>query len=154
MTRLERTARRLHQPVGAGPRACFLLAAILVVVALMFPLKHGGLALATSIATAVNVGMLWIILRRHIGKILDRDFYRSLGRTVLASVVMWGIILLLGLIYPWDTDGPFDSRFIHLMLCVVGGAGAFFFAAYLLKSPEMTEAVGSIRRRLSPKHLS
>ncbi len=123
-------------------------------VALMFPLKHGGLALATSIATAVNVGMLWIILRRRIGKILDRDFYRSLGRTVLASVVMWGIILLVGLIYPWDTEGPFDSRFIHLMLCVAGGAGVFFFAAYLLKSPEMTAAVGSIRRRLSPKHPS
>lgn len=38
MTRLERTAHRLHQPVGAAPRACFLLAAVCVVVALMFPL--------------------------------------------------------------------------------------------------------------------
>ena len=36
-------------------------------VALMFPLKHGGIALATSIATAVNVGMLWVILKRRIG---------------------------------------------------------------------------------------
>jgi len=120
----------------------------------MFPLKHGGLALATSIATTVNVGMLWIILRRRIGKLLDRDFYISLGRTLLASVAMWGIILLVGLIYPWDTDGPFDSRFIHLALCVAGGAGTFFVAAYLLKSPEMTTAAGSIRRRLFPKHLS
>ena len=33
-----RTARRLHQPVGAWPRACFLLAAVLIVTAHFFPL--------------------------------------------------------------------------------------------------------------------
>ncbi len=118
-------------------------------VVLMFPLKHGGLALATSIATAVNVGMLWVILRRRIGKLLDREFYRSFGRTSLASLVMWGVILLIGLLYPWNTGGPFNSRLIHLILCVAGGSTAFFGAALLMKSPEITEALGSIRRRLA-----
>ncbi len=75
----------------------------------MFPLKHGGIALATSIASAVNVGMLWVILKRRIGTILDGEFYRSLGKTALASLVMWGVILLIGLLYPWDTAGPFDA---------------------------------------------
>ena len=118
-------------------------------VALMFPLQHGGLALATSIASAVNVGMLWVILRRRIGKLLDREFYRSLGRTSLASLVMWGIILLVGLLYPWNTTGPFNARLIHLILCVAGGGGAFFAAAFFFKSPEITTTLGSIRRRLS-----
>ncbi len=120
-------------------------------VALMFPLQHGGLALATSIATAVNVGMLWVILRRRIGKLLNREFYHSLGRTSLASLVMWGIILLIGMIYPWNITGPFDARLIHLVLCVAGGAVAFFGAALLLKSPEITTAIGSIRRRLDKR---
>jgi putative peptidoglycan lipid II flippase len=115
-------------------------------VALMFPLQHGGLALATSIATAVNVGMLWVILRRRIGKLLGRDFYHSLGRTSLASLVMGGVILLIGMIYPWNITGPFDARLIHLLLCIAGGASAFFTAACLLKSPETTAAIGSIRR--------
>jgi putative peptidoglycan lipid II flippase len=118
-------------------------------VALMFPLKHGGLALATSIATAVNVGVLWVILRRRIGKLLDRNFYRSLGRTSLASLIMWGVILLVGLLYPWNTDGPFHARLIHLVLCVAGGAASFFASALLLKSPEITDALGAIRRRLT-----
>ena len=115
---------------------------------LMFPLKHGGLALATSIASAVNVGMLWVILRRRIGKLLDREFYRSLARTSLASLIMWGVILLVGLLYPWNTGGPFHVRFVHLILCVAAGAVAFFTSALLLKSPEITDALGSIRRRL------
>ena len=124
-------------------------------VALMFPLRHGGLALATSIATAVNVGMLWVILRKRIGKLLDRNFYGSLGRTFLASLVMWVVILLIGAIYPWNIAGPFDARLIHLLLCIAGGGAAFFGAALLLKSPEMTTTIGLIRRRLArPKHPS
>ena len=117
-------------------------------VALMFPLKHGGLALATSIATAVNVGMLWVILNRRIGKLLDRTFYDSLGRTCLASLAMWGVVWLIGTVYPWNIAGPFDARLVHLLLCVAGGAVSFFGAALLLRSPEVTTAVGSIRRRL------
>ncbi|MBN2439215.1 MAG: murein biosynthesis integral membrane protein MurJ [Deltaproteobacteria bacterium] len=118
-------------------------------VALMFPLQHAGLALATSIATAVNVGMLWIILRKRIGKLLDREFYRSLCRTSLASLIMWGVILLIGLVHSWSITEPFDARLIHLILCIAGGAAAFFGAAFLLKCPEMNDAIGSIRRHLS-----
>jgi putative peptidoglycan lipid II flippase len=126
-----------------------LIVNVVFSVVLMFPLKHGGLALATSIATAVNVGMLGVILRRRIGKLLDREFYRSLGRTSLASLVMWGVILLISMIYPWNISGPFDARLTHLTLCVAGGGVAFFAAAFFFKSPEITTAIDSIRRRLS-----
>ena len=118
-------------------------------VALMFPLKHGGLALATSIASAVNVGMLWVILKKRIGELLDWGFYRSVGRTSVASLVMCGVILLIGMIYPWNVSGPFNARLIYLVLCITGGGAAFFGAALLLKSTEITAAIGSIRRRLA-----
>ena len=104
-------------------------------VALMFPLKHGGIALATSIASAVNVGMLWVILNRKIGTILDSQFYLSLGKTLLASLVMWGVILLIGLLYPWRISGPFDGRLIYLVLCVFGGATAFFADRHSCRKP-------------------
>ena len=120
-------------------------------VALMFPLKHGGIALATSIASAVNVGMLWAILKRRIGTILDSEFYLSLGKTLLASLVMWGVILAIGSFYPWRTSGPFDAKLIYLVLCVVGGAFAFFATAFLVKSPEIATTIKSVRRRITPK---
>jgi putative peptidoglycan lipid II flippase len=115
----------------------------------MFPLKHGGLALATSIASAVNVGMLWVILRKRIGKLLDRAFYLSVGKTAMASLVMVGTILVVGLIYPWNTSGPFNARLIHLVLCVACGGAAFFVAAFLFHSPEIATTVDAIRRRLT-----
>jgi putative peptidoglycan lipid II flippase len=118
-------------------------------VALMFPLKHGGIALATSIASAVNVGMLWVILTRRVGPILDSEFAPSVGKTALASLVMWGVILLIGILTPWDTAGPLGARLMYLALCVTAGGAAFFAAAHLFKSPDMAIAVGALRRRIA-----
>ncbi len=118
-------------------------------VALMFPLKHGGIALATSIASAVNVGMLWVILTRRVGPILDGEFAPSVGKTALASLVMWGVILLIDLLTPWNTAGHLGARLIYLALCVTAGGAAFFAAAHLLKSPDMAIAVGALRRRIA-----
>ncbi|MBU4581760.1 MAG: murein biosynthesis integral membrane protein MurJ [Proteobacteria bacterium] len=126
-----------------------LIVNVLFSLVLMFPFKHAGLALATSIASAVNVGVLWIILRRRIGKLLDREFYRSLGKTAIASLVMWGVIFFISLIYPWNTTGPFNTRLIHLVLCVTGGGAAFFAAAFLFNSPEITATFDAIRRHLT-----
>jgi putative peptidoglycan lipid II flippase len=118
-------------------------------VALMFPLRHGGLALATSIASAVNVGMLWVILRRRVGPLLESDFYRSVAKTALASLAMGAIILLAGLAYPWQGDGPFRARFLHLLLTVAAGGGGFLLAAFFLRSPEIAHALAALRRRLA-----
>ena len=117
-------------------------------VALMFPLKHGGIALATSIASAVNVGMLWVILKRRVGPILDGEFATSVGKTALASLLMWGAILLIGLLIPWDPMGPFGARLFYLVLCVTAGGAIFFTAAALLKSPDIAIALGALRRRI------
>jgi putative peptidoglycan lipid II flippase len=116
-------------------------------VALMFPLRHGGLALATSIASAVNVGMLWLILRRRVGPLLDREFFLSLGKTVLASLVMGGVLLLTGLAYPWQAEGPFSVRLTHLVFAVAAGGGGFAVASFFLKSPEIAHALAALRRR-------
>jgi putative peptidoglycan lipid II flippase len=116
-------------------------------VALMFPLKHGGIALATSIASAVNVGMLWVILNRRIGTMLDAEFYRSLCKTLFASLVMWGAILLIGRFYPWEISGSFNTRLFYLVYCIAGGTAAFFISAFLLKSPEVVMALASVRRK-------
>jgi putative peptidoglycan lipid II flippase len=113
-------------------------------------LKHGGIALATSIASAVNVGMLWVILKRRIGNILDAEFYRSFGKTVFASLVMGGVILVVEMITPWQPLGPFDARLIYLVLCITGGTAAFFTAAFLLKSPEIESMLKSVQRRIAP----
>jgi putative peptidoglycan lipid II flippase len=118
-------------------------------VSLMFPLKHGGIALATSIASAVNVGMLWVILKRRIGTILDGEFTRSVTKTALASLVMGTALFIISLLYPWNISAPFSARMIYLVLCVVGGGIAFLAGAFLFGSPEVILMKDALRRQIA-----
>lgn len=124
-----------RSPMRAAIVALVVNAAASVV--LMFPLQHGGIALATSLASAVNVSMLWVILRRRMGPIVDGEFYLSLGKTILASCVMAGAIGALDFLWPWPPAGPLAARSLHLAARILAGLAAFGIAACLLRSPEM-----------------
>ena len=117
-------------------------------VVLMFPLKHGGLALATSIASAVNVMILAIILKRKIGTFLDREFFRSIFRTIFPSLMMWGAIALVGYIIPWENAAPFQTRFYFLTASIVAGMAAFLTFSFLVKNPEIMMLTGAVKRRV------
>ncbi|MBN1613852.1 MAG: murein biosynthesis integral membrane protein MurJ [Deltaproteobacteria bacterium] len=125
-----------------------LAANVLLSIVLMQPMKHAGLALATSIASAINVIMLWIILERKIGRILREDFFHSLWKTVTASLVMLLAIHSVEGILPWRTDGVFEERLLYLSVCIALGLAAFFLCACLLRSPEVVTFTGAVRRRL------
>lgn len=118
-------------------------------IALMYPLQHAGLALATSLASAANVIVLYAILRRRIGVFLRKDFFRSLARIASASLIMWGVIALVGLIFPWDLQAGFRDRATFLALAIAGGLGGFIAAAYLLKCEEMIHLAAMIKRKTS-----
>ena len=115
---------------------------------LMFPLKHGGLALATSIASAVNVILLTVILTRKIGCFMNRDFYGAVFRMILASAVMWMAIILVDWIFPWKTGGAFQDRLSFLTVAIAVGAATFFSACAALKIPEMTAIIGILQRKI------
>ncbi|MFC1644348.1 murein biosynthesis integral membrane protein MurJ, partial [Candidatus Omnitrophota bacterium] len=55
---------------------------------LMWPLKVGGLALATSIAATTNFVILYVMLTRRIGDIGTRAILSSFVRICVASVIM------------------------------------------------------------------
>jgi len=55
---------------------------------LMFPLKIGGLALATSIAAMTNLVLLYVILKRKIGDPGTAGIVSSLGRICAAALLM------------------------------------------------------------------
>ena len=55
------------------------------------PLNHGGLALATSLAATLNIGLLTLQLRKKIGRMDGRKILKSLLRIIPASIAM-GVI--------------------------------------------------------------
>jgi len=134
-------------PVQIGIAA--LIMNTLLSVLLMFPLQHGGLALATSLASAFNVALLYLILTRRIGGFLDRLFFQSLGKICLSSLLMLGAIYLMDLAFPWNPEAGFQERFLVLSLEIAAGGAAFLAASYGLKSPELMVVVDSVRKGIS-----
>lgn len=118
-------------------------------VALMFPMKHSGLALATSIASAVNVLTLGFLLRKRIGGFLDAEFWGSIARVTVASIIMWAAVALTTYALGWDVTGPFRHRFLVLATGLGVGISVFASCAIALRCPEMTTLFSMIRRKLS-----
>jgi putative peptidoglycan lipid II flippase len=102
----------------------------------------GGLALAMSIATAVESTTLWIILRRRIGGIEETRVLGSAARTLAASLLMAGAAT----IFLHATDDM-------IALVRAGGAIAlggivFWIAALLLRVDEATTLPRLVLRRV------
>ncbi len=126
-----------------------LIVNVLASLALMYPLKHNGIALAGSLSAAVNVLILAVVLKKKIGTYFDRAFYISILKIVLSSFVMLAAIRLIEYFMPWDTDAGFKTRLLYLTCTVVAGAATFFISAYMLKSPEIHSIVGRIKGKIN-----
>ncbi len=124
-----------------------LIVNIILSVILMYPMKHGGLALATSVASAVNIIILFFALKRKIGPFLDEEFRSSLFKTVVSSLAMLGTIVLVNYILPWNNEGPFNERFLVLISGVVVGLITFLIFSFILKSTEIIQIFEIVKRR-------
>ncbi len=116
--------------------------------ALMYPLKHNGIALAGSASAMANVLVLAFVLRRKIGAYLDRAFYVSLFKMVISSIAMLGVIGIIEYLMPWQTSAGFKTRLLYLCVTLTAGGLTFFICAYLLKSPEIHAILGRFKSRL------
>ncbi|MDP2735835.1 MAG: lipid II flippase MurJ, partial [bacterium] len=125
-----------------------LLVNIAASLALMSPLKHSGLALATSLASAVNVIALALILKKRIGTYLDGEFYSAFGKTVLASLLMWGALLLVAFFLPWDDAASLYNRMTFLTVSIAAGLAAFFLSSLILRNEEMLALSAALKRAI------
>lgn len=133
-------------PLKAAFIALFVNIAMSVI--LMFPLKHGGLALATSLASAVNVFMLSVILWNKIGPFLDHEFYQSLNKVLISSAVMAAAIYTVGLFIRWNINGPLQTRCIYLIVCVCSGLAVFFAASVVTRNSELLFFLDHLKRKI------
>jgi putative peptidoglycan lipid II flippase len=113
-----------------------LLVNVIMSIMLMFPMKHSGLALATSIASAVNIVLLAVILRRKVGRFLKKSFWTSVLKTTLASGVMWLSIMAVIHTLGWNSEGVFGERLLFLVVAMVVGLAVFALSSLILGSSE------------------
>jgi putative peptidoglycan lipid II flippase len=125
-----------------------LVAFILLAVGLKGPMGHVGISVAVAGSSAVQMALLLVGLRWRMGTILARVLARSAARTATASVVAsvagWGIARIL------TPEGPAGglSRALPGLAGLAGFAGVFGAVAWAVRSPELDEIVGTLRRRL------
>ena len=130
-------------PVRVGIAAVALNIALAL--SLMGPLRHGGLALATSCSATFNWLCLLILLRRKVGEIDFRDLWASLGRSAVGCAAL-GATLWIGFL--WHPGEPRGAETLWLFVMIALGTGVYWAGSALMRSPEVTLLSALVRKRL------
>ncbi|MDD5449281.1 MAG: murein biosynthesis integral membrane protein MurJ [Candidatus Omnitrophica bacterium] len=119
-------------PVKAA--AASLVLNLILNVALMGPLKIGGLALATSISAIFNCVVLYVMLKKKIGRIGISTVVDSIIKISIAG-------LLMGLFCYAATLK------VNVLIAIALGAPLYFLISYLMDAREMKELLAWILRK-------
>lgn len=103
---------------------------------LMGPMQQGGLALATSLAAAFNVIVLFAILVPRLGGFPSGSFVLAIARMCAASAVMAIPLVYLKTLGDWSL-GSTKLNVLVLAAAILVGLVVFGLAAYLVGCREM-----------------
>lgn len=114
-------------------------------------LLHGGIALAGSLASFFHFFLLLSLLRRRIGRIIDREVILSLMKTFIASVCMsFGLWFLLNIFSSMMNLKTANALFTLLLLLV--GTALFLFINMFLKNRVLRELLMAMRKGDEDSH--
>ncbi len=114
---------------------------------LIFPLMHGGLALATSLSSTLNLILLFRKLGPKMGGIDIRKNIQSLLRIFLCSLPMGLAAHLICSIGNWTTTGNGGEKILILFTGIVIGLGIYLACSYWVKNEEMLFLLKMIKRK-------
>lgn len=114
---------------------------VVLSVALLGPLAQGGLALANSIATGLEMLALLYLLRPRLRGIEGRRIAWSVGKMVVGAVVMGAVMLL------YAQTPPAQNVLLLLVGGIVIGGGAYLATMALLRSEEVMLAWRMARKK-------
>jgi len=113
---------------------------------LMKPMKHGGLALAVSLSSMINLITLLLILRMRLGKLGLKKVMFSLVKILFSSVVMGTTVYIIYHSKFWLTHRFPAQEVIVLIISIISGVMVFLFCCYLLKSDEILSLWESLQK--------
>lgn len=122
---------------------------LLFSLALMGPLLHGGLALASTLSALANMSMLLYLLRRKIGRFGGRAIAEASMKTLLASLPMGVAVAWAMRLIDWSVRGEKLLKGAVLGGSIAGGVGIFLVCAYILRCDEVRDLFALIRKRSS-----
>jgi putative peptidoglycan lipid II flippase len=138
-------------PVGIAVIAFFLNVGLNLLL-VRTPLKHAGLALASSIAFTAHAVILYMILNRRArpggNHILPGELFSQHARVVAAGLIM---LVVAGVLDRWlgirFAGNLLLTRIVRLIVAGGAGGAAYFLAARLLGIEEVTHLMARVKRK-------
>ncbi|MBW2338531.1 MAG: polysaccharide biosynthesis C-terminal domain-containing protein, partial [Deltaproteobacteria bacterium] len=124
---------------------------IILGVVLMKPLAHGGLALATSLASMLNLGLLIVALKTKLGSLGWRKIALSVCRTLSCSIAMGVGVWLAGRVIVPVENVTLTGLLGGVAGTVTIGICIYVGLSYVLKSPELRIVLAEVRKGISKK---
>jgi len=114
---------------------------------LIFPLMHGGLALATSLSSTLNLILLFRKLGPKLGEIDIRKNIKSLLRIFLCSLPMGLVAYLICSVGDWTVSGNTIEKVLLLGAGIIVGIGVYLASCYWMKNEEMLFLLKMLRKK-------
>ena len=112
--------------------ALTLILNIVLSAVFMWPLKVGGLALATSISATFNFFALYFLLNKRLGSLQTRSLVDSFLRITAAAVIMAFVLRLYMFLCPY-------FKVLHLIVAIIIGIASFVAASQLCRVKELKD---------------
>jgi len=128
-----------------------LVSNVILNIILMQFLAHGGLALASSIASFLNFGLLVFLAGKKAIARLARTDMAAMLKAVIATLVMTLGCLALRTLVGYDFAAPFGQRLLQLAAILVGSVLMFVWISKLLRCEELGLFISSFTRRRNDK---
>ena len=122
-----------------------ILANMALGIVLMKPLSHAGLALATSLASVINLMLLVVALRKKLGSLGWRRIAQSALKTLVCAVVMGAVVWGASTVVIPTDKAAFIELLVGLLTCVLLGLAVFGACSYGIKSPEFASMLAEMK---------
>jgi putative peptidoglycan lipid II flippase len=118
---------------------------------LIFPLKHAGLALATSLSSILNLTLLYRKLHPRLGGMDIKKNTKSLLQIFLCSLLMGLSAYLICSMGDWSAAGHTAEKIMILGVGMTVGIGVYLFGSYWLRNEELLFLLKMLRKRSSTR---
>jgi len=105
-------------------------------------MPHGGLALANTLATALESIALLVLMRKRLKGLSSRSLIKGLGQSLAASLLMGSVILV------WLQKATISPTWLIALGGTAIGGGVYLLTILIMKVPEVQLLIKFVKDRI------
>jgi putative peptidoglycan lipid II flippase len=129
--------------------AVAMVANIIFCFILIYPLKHGGIALALSLSSYLNLYLLLHLFQKRNGTLKWKKIIISLVKIIVASIVMGVSVWVIGHAFQLANQTAKLKLILYLLLTILASIAIYVIITVLLKNDEIRELLAILQKKES-----